>query len=94
MNQVRTKISLRVPDIWEVIGSSITTDAVAYEARVGQNRRASLSLSGFASGAHTIELTEPSGCFAPIVVTCPAGLEKEDDGWEDGEDSPYRRRFL
>jgi photosystem II stability/assembly factor-like uncharacterized protein len=60
-----------------------TIDSVAYEATVSQNRRALLSLPGFAPGSHTVGLTEPPGCFDPITVTCPAGLGREEDEWEE-----------
>ena len=60
-----------------------TIDDVAYEATVAQNRRALLSLPGFALGAHTVELTEPPGCFDLVMVMCPAGFEKGEDEWEE-----------
>jgi len=63
-----------------------TIDDVPYETTVGSNRRALISLSGFNIGSHDVELTEPPGCYPPIVVTCPAGLAKGDgDSWDDDE---------
>jgi hypothetical protein len=35
--------------------------------------RAQLILHGVAPGPHTVELTEPAGCFAPVIAVCPAG---------------------
>jgi len=61
-----------------------TIDDVPYEASVTPNGRASLILPGFVIGPYTVELTEPPGCFDPIVVTCSAGLTKQSDEWEDG----------
>ena len=60
-----------------------TIDDVAYDAIVAQNRRALLSLPGFALGAHMVDLTEPPGCFDLITMMCPAGLEKREDKWEE-----------
>ena len=34
-------------------------------------RRAGLSVSGASSGPHTVELTEPAGCFPEQVAVCP-----------------------
>ena len=72
-----------------------TIDDVPYEVTVAQNGRALLSLTGFNPGSHDVELTEPPGCYPPVVVTCPAGLgtdvadfwvydfvEDDDETWE------------
>jgi photosystem II stability/assembly factor-like uncharacterized protein len=48
-------------------------DGVPYEATIAENRRAQLSIPGFNSGIHLVELTDPPSCFDPVKVTCPAG---------------------
>ncbi len=47
-----------------------TVDGVARETSVTSNGRAQLSLPGYAPGEHTIELTQPAGCFPATQVTC------------------------
>jgi hypothetical protein len=66
-------------------------DGIPHEATINQNRRALISLAGYSTGQHVVELTEPPGCFEPITVTCPAGLEKSEDEWvlEAGESFSY-----
>jgi hypothetical protein len=44
------------------------------------NGRALLTATGYSAGAHTIELTDPAGCFDPIAVTCPTGFVGGNDG--------------
>ena len=61
-------------------------DGVPYPATIGANQRASLIVSGFSPGTHTVELIDPPGCFSPIMVNCAAGLAKEEDGlWDEEE---------
>jgi len=73
--------------------AEFTIDGVPYEATVGANRIALLSLAGFNIGFHDVELTEPPDCYALVTVTCPEGLGKDaDDFWvydlvEDDDES-------
>ena len=63
-----------------------TVDDIPYETTVAPNGRALVSLPGFNIGTHDVELTEPPGCYPPVVVTCPAGLgKKSDEFWDDDE---------
>jgi hypothetical protein len=57
--------------------AEFTIDDVPYEAAVGANRIAFLSLTGFNPGSHEVALTEPPGCYDPVTVTCPAGLDSD-----------------
>ncbi len=67
--------------------AEFTIDDVPYEATVGRNGRALLSLAGFNQGSHDVEITEPPDCYPPIVVTCPVGIAKEGDSdfWDEDE---------
>jgi hypothetical protein len=47
---------------------TITVDGVPMPVTIN-GRRAQLSING-APGSHTFELTDPAGCFPPIVTTC------------------------
>jgi hypothetical protein len=70
-------------------------DGVAYPATIvtnGVGARAQISVGGFGAGSHTVELTDPDGCFADIVVTCPSA-GKADVGWDD-EDAPAATALL
>jgi hypothetical protein len=51
------------------------TIAVDDTARVSTIRGAvaRLGVRGVAPGPHTVELTDPAGCFAPVTVACPTG---------------------
>jgi len=48
----------------------------------GIGARAQISIGGFSAGSHTVQLTDPPGCFSPIVVNC-AVSEKTDNEWTD-----------
>lgn len=66
----------------EVVEVSI--DQAPFPVTIGANGRGTLSQSGFGPGDHTVELTDPPACFAPVVVRCPAGpANGEDDSWDD-----------
>jgi hypothetical protein len=61
-----------------------TIDDVPYNATVGSNGIAFLSLTGFNPGSHDVELTEPMDCYPPLTVTCPAGLDATgEEEWGD-----------
>ena len=62
-----------------------TIDGTPYQVSVDPNGRALLSIGVFSVGSHTVELTDPPGCFAPLTVQCPAGLAKEGDFWDSDE---------
>jgi len=62
-------------------------DGTPYGETVGSNGRAVLSVAGFGPGSHTVELTEPPGCFPPRRVQCRVGMAKEGDSW-DGDEIP------
>jgi hypothetical protein len=47
----------------------------------GTSSRAQISVPGFDPGNHTVMLTDPAGCFEPIVVNCSAGAEANGDVW-------------
>jgi hypothetical protein len=74
-----------------------TVDGIPHEATINQNRRALISLAGYSTGQHVVELTEPPGCFEPVTVTCPDGLEKSEDDWEaessSGHETPATTRL-
>ena len=46
--------------------------------------RAQVAIGGFGAGPHTVELSDPAGCFSPIVVMC-ATAEKADAEWTEDE---------
>jgi hypothetical protein len=67
----------------------ITIDGVPHVATIGANgvgARAQIAVGGFGSGPHTVELTDPAGCFPAQNVNCPTAFEKGDDIW--AEDVP------
>ena len=49
---------------------TVTLDGVPTVLTINGNR-ARLSIKETTNGPHTIELTTPGGCFAPVVVECP-----------------------
>jgi hypothetical protein len=55
-----------------------------------------LSIGGFSPGIHTVELTDPSGCFPPVEVTCSASMGKDggDSWYEDETDAPSATALL
>jgi hypothetical protein len=63
-----------------------TIDGTAYPATIVTGgtgvTRAQIAIGGFPAGAHTVELTDPAGCFSPVVTTCATADEAE-IGWED-----------
>jgi glucose/arabinose dehydrogenase len=62
----------------------ISIDQVPHSVVISPSGRAVFSMSGFSPGSHTVELTDPPGCFPPVNVVCPAGLEKAgEDEWAD-----------
>jgi hypothetical protein len=76
--------------VGEMVEFSI--DGTPYPATIvtnGVGTRAQIGIGGLGSGAHTVELTDPAGCFSPIVVSCPASTDKADlseldDNWMSG----------
>ncbi len=67
----------------------ISIDQVPYELTLSGGTGI-LSIGGFSPGIHTVELTDPSGCFPALEVTCSAGLGRVGgDSWDDFEtDAP------
>jgi hypothetical protein len=65
----------------------ISIDGTPYPATIvtnGVGTRAQIGIGGLGSGAHTVELTDPAGCFSPIVVSCPAANDRaEVSDWDD-----------
>jgi hypothetical protein len=43
--------------------------------------RALVGVRGVAPGPHTVELTDPAGCFAPVTAVCPAGVPGLEPEW-------------
>lgn len=56
---------------WDDEGGVLTAtvDAAPHELTI-ENRKAKLILTGQSPGAHTVTLTDPPGCRAPVVVNC------------------------
>ena len=48
---------------------TISVDGAPNVVTISGNR-AQLSINNAAAGEHTLELTDPAGCFPPIVTTC------------------------
>ena len=46
--------------------------------------RAQIAIGGFGAGSHTVELTDPDGCFTDVVTMC-ATTEKADGEWTEDE---------
>lgn len=59
---------------------TITVDGVEHLSTI-RGDRARLVLRGVAPGSHTVELTEPAGCFAPVIAVCPAGVAGLEPEW-------------
>ncbi len=73
----------------------ISIDQFAYEVTVGINGQAVFSQSGFNPGVHTVELTDPDGCFPAVQVACPAGLSlDEGEEWDDSWEAPTTTALL
>jgi hypothetical protein len=51
---------------------TVTVDGEPHLSTI-RGDRARLVLQGMAPGPHTVELTQPAGCFAPVTAVCPAG---------------------
>ncbi len=67
----------------------ISVDQFPYEVTVGINGQATFSQTGFNPGVHTVELTDPAGCFPATQVTCGAGLAEEGGAqWEEDLEIP------
>ncbi len=49
---------------------TITVDGEPFTLVIS-GKRAQLSVPNAAPGSHTVELTDPTGCLAPVVTTCP-----------------------
>jgi len=62
----------------------IAIDGVQYLGQMGSNRRAQISVPGFAPGTHTVELVNPGGCLDPVNISCGA-LANRDDGEDESE---------
>ncbi len=61
-----------------------TIDGTPYQVSVALNGRAVLSIGIFGVGSHTVELTDPPGCYDPLSVRCSGGVAKPgDDFWDD-----------
>jgi hypothetical protein len=66
-----------------------TIDGTPYSATIvtnGVGTRAQIAIGGLGSGPHTVELTDPAGCFSPVGTNCPTSTEKADLGWGDDAD--------
>jgi hypothetical protein len=62
----------------------ISVDQFPYEVEVGINGQATFSQTGFSPGVHTVELTDPPGCFPVMQVNCGAGDGSTTDAeWGD-----------
>ena len=58
-------------------------DGVPYETGVGHDAKALLSIGGFSAGAHSVELSNPAGCYDPLTIRCRVGESIEyGDFWE------------
>jgi hypothetical protein len=62
---------------------TVTVDGNPYAAEIGANGRAVVTVSGLTIGPHTVELTDPPGCFDPVVAQCTADLAMEGEDWND-----------
>ena len=73
----------------------ISVDQFPYEVEVGLNGQATFSQTGFNPGVHAVELTDPDGCFPPVMVTCGAGvgLELQED-WDEIWETPTTTALL
>ncbi len=72
----------------------ISVDQFPYEVTVGINGQATFSQAGFNPGVHTVELTDPAGCFPATQVTCGAGFALEGDEWNESWDIPTETALL
>ena len=82
MVQARVTLLNNISHTGEVV--TFQVDGTGYTATIGDNgthSRAQISVAGYSSGAHTVELVDPVGCFTPRVVTCPTGVAKADAEW-------------
>jgi hypothetical protein len=67
----------------------IAIDGVQYLGQVGSNRGAQISATGLAAGQHIVELVNPGGCLDPVIVSCGAIANRNDEGkpeslaWEE-----------
>jgi len=59
---------------------TVTVDGVEHLSSI-QGDRARVGLRGVAPGSHTVELTKPAGCFAPVTAVCPAGVLGLEPEW-------------
>jgi len=68
-----------------------TIDGTAYPATIMTGgtgvTRAQIAIGGFGAGSHTVELTDPDGCFSDIMVTCPTAGKADAEWEEDAEAS-------
>ena len=59
---------------------TVTVDGVEHLSNI-KGDRARVVLHGVAPGSHTVELTKPAGCFAPVTAVCPAGVLGLEPEW-------------
>jgi hypothetical protein len=63
---------------------TIAIDQDPHEVAIGANGRAILTVTGLSVGQHTVELTDPPGCYDPVVVNCAAGVvQLDEEEWEE-----------
>ena len=63
-----------------------TIDATPYPATLvtrGTVTRAQIAIGGFGAGPHTVELSDPMGCFSPVVTSCATAGKKADIDWDE-----------
>ena len=58
---------------------TFTIDGTDVQVVTINNNRAQLSLPNYGAGPHTVELTDPAGCFAAFNVNCSV---LQADGWQ------------
>jgi uncharacterized delta-60 repeat protein len=68
------------------VGETITimVDDDSYEAIIvsnGTHSRAQITVGGYAAGNHTVQLSDPQGCFDPIGVSCLSEARNDETAW-------------
>jgi hypothetical protein len=75
----------------------ISVDQFPYLVTIGSNGQAVFSQTGFNPGVHTVELTNPTGCYPASTIFCSPGMGKDDgDPWESNasQEIPARTALL
>ena len=66
-NKLQAKLTLTDTSHWEQV--TITVDGDPTPVTINGNK-AQLSINNPAPGEHTVVLTDPAGCFPPMVPSC------------------------